>query len=251
MHGFGTTAETDVGTVIQATWAMLTTPKPRIGPRSSFGEGQPRIDATHPSQERRPFRCHVRAFAFARPRPFFFEDESCSMQRAADAACRAPLRTGDAPVVCPTQFRQRAVGCLSDDALQRCHVDGRRPSTSLRFGRHRARRALPSDPALQRPPSDPEQRGELVVSTFTGVVRRHRALAECDVVGFSHGDIEVQIRRQLKRLLGLMNESSMDCEIHVSVAILLRRMFIRSFSRALGADYAEICPCNTSSKSYR
>jgi hypothetical protein len=35
-----TTAETDVGIVIQATWAMLTTPKPRIGPRSSFGEGQ-------------------------------------------------------------------------------------------------------------------------------------------------------------------------------------------------------------------
>ena len=30
-----------------------------------------RIDATHPSQERGPLRCHVRPVAFARPRPFF------------------------------------------------------------------------------------------------------------------------------------------------------------------------------------
>jgi hypothetical protein len=59
MHGFGTTAETDVGTVIQATWAMLTTPKPRIGPRSSFGEGQ-RL----PGRVRAALRCRLDAVAF-------------------------------------------------------------------------------------------------------------------------------------------------------------------------------------------
>src|SRR5207249_2919903 len=36
---------------------------------------------------------------------------------------------------------------------------------------------------------------------LAGVVRCHGALTERNVVGFSHADIEVQFRRQLKRLL--------------------------------------------------
>jgi hypothetical protein len=42
-----------------------------------------------------------------------------------------------------------------------------------------------------------------VVSAFARVVRRDRALAECNVVRFRHADIQVHFRRQLKRFLGL------------------------------------------------
>jgi hypothetical protein len=56
---------------------------------------------------------------------------------------------------------------------------------------------------LERAPADLEQLGDLMVPAAPGVVCRHGALTEHDIVRFGHGDIEVQIRRQFKRFSGL------------------------------------------------
>jgi hypothetical protein len=49
-----------------------------------------------------------------------------------------------------------------------------------------------------------------MVSAGAGVVCRDRALAECNVVGFSHADIEVQLRRQLKHFSGLVRWTELN-----------------------------------------